>query len=507
VTDLDARLGGLRTAVDTAARFISPELAAETTDLLAKAAQRSAAGSELTAVALAGSTGSGKSSLFNALTELELASTGVKRPTTLTTTACVYGDVDATQLLDWLGIVATRRLSHGSPLDERRDDEPGLVLLDLPDHDSVVTAHRDEVERLTARADVLVWVTDPVKYADALLHLNYLRRLTHHDAVVIVVLNQADQLAPDEVEACTADLSRLLDDDGVGGSVVLATSAATGQGVDVLRERLVAAAFEKQAAADRLGADAAALAERIGAELDLGTERRGGEPSDHPDQMVLTHLRLERREQALDRRRRREAETALRWPLPGAGAESLALDQSTTASSEEKSNLETSVADHVEACVHALPAPWRPEARAAVPVSRLVDDWWQTADSLDRRTDEYPKRWRTLRAVQWAVLGVGAASALALVVLVVLVMAGQTVEPAAWLLPAVGGLAAVGGVVLVNRNRSRMVDEWSHGGASSAREQVEAQVRQSVQSGLVEPLAAARRDAAQVSDALDAALV
>ena len=347
MTDLDARLDGLRAAVESAERFISPALVAEANDLLTKAGERSAAGSELTAVALAGSTGSGKSTLFNALTELELASTGVKRPTTLTTTACVYGDVDATQLLDWLGIVATRRLSHGSPLDERPDDAPGLVLLDLPDHDSVVTAHRDEVERLTARADVLVWVTDPVKYADALLHLNYLRRLTHHDAVVLVVLNQADQLAADDVDRCAADLSRLLDEDGVGGSLVLATSAVTGQGVDLLRDRLVGAAREKQASADRLGADAAALAQNIRDELDLASGGRDGELPTNAHDLVLAHLRLDEREQALARRRRREAEAALRWPLPGAGGPDAPLTQDASAASspKEKSSLEDAVAD------------------------------------------------------------------------------------------------------------------------------------------------------------------
>ena len=507
MTDLDARLDGLRAAVEAAARFISPALATEANDLLTKAGERSAAGAELTAVALAGSTGSGKSSLFNALTELELASTGVKRPTTLTTTACVYGDVDATQLLDWLGIVATRRLSHGSPLDERPDDAPGLVLLDLPDHDSVVTAHRDEVERLTALADVLVWVTDPVKYADALLHLDHLRRLTHHDAVVLVVLNQADRLSPDDVDRCAADLSRLLDDDGIGGSMVLATSATTGQGVDVLRDRLVSTAREQQAAAERLGGDAAALADRIREELDLGPEGRDEKPTTDVAQVVLAHLQLDRREDELARRRRHEAEAALRWPLPGADASGPSPAQGDLAAApSEKSSLEAAVGDHVEASVQAMPVPWRPEVRTAVDVPGLVDDWWQAADSLERRTDEHPKPWRDLRTLQWVVLGVGAASALALLVLVVLVMAGQSVEPVAWLPPVVGGLLAGGGTVLVNRRRSRMVDEWSHDGASSAREEVETAVRQSVQADVEAPLDAAHQDAAQVADALDAAL-
>ena len=46
----------------------------------------------------------------------------------------------------------------------------GLVLLDLPDHDSTVAAHRIEVDRLVALVDLLVWVLDPQKYADAAVH-------------------------------------------------------------------------------------------------------------------------------------------------------------------------------------------------------------------------------------------------------------------------------------------------------------------------------------------------
>src|SRR5207253_1696815 len=40
-------------------------------------------------------------------------------------------------------------------------DLSGLVLLDLPDHDSTETSHHEEVDRVVALADVLVWVLDP----------------------------------------------------------------------------------------------------------------------------------------------------------------------------------------------------------------------------------------------------------------------------------------------------------------------------------------------------------
>ena len=54
-------------------------------------------------------------------------------------------------------------------LDTGREDRDldGLVLLDLPDHDSTEVAHHLEVDRLVQLADLLVWVLDPQKYADA----------------------------------------------------------------------------------------------------------------------------------------------------------------------------------------------------------------------------------------------------------------------------------------------------------------------------------------------------
>ena len=57
-----------------------------------------------TVVALAGATGSGKSSTFNALTGTDLATVGVRRPTTSTALACSFGEDAAEELLDWLAI-------------------------------------------------------------------------------------------------------------------------------------------------------------------------------------------------------------------------------------------------------------------------------------------------------------------------------------------------------------------------------------------------------------------
>ncbi len=80
-----------------------------------RAGERLRLSGEHTVVALAGSTGSGKSSLFNALAGEELSPVGVRRPTTSKAHACVWGSEGATALVQWLG-VPRRQTSwrHGS---------------------------------------------------------------------------------------------------------------------------------------------------------------------------------------------------------------------------------------------------------------------------------------------------------------------------------------------------------------------------------------------------------
>jgi hypothetical protein len=139
-------------------------------------------------------------------------------------------------------------------------DLDGLVLLDLPDVDSVASEHRLAADRLVELVDVLVWVLDPQKYADAALHDGYLAPMARHADVMVVVLNQADRLPPAAVEGCLADLRRLLGDDGLDGVPVVATSATTGGGLGELRTELAARVSAKRAAVRRLEADLAAFA-------------------------------------------------------------------------------------------------------------------------------------------------------------------------------------------------------------------------------------------------------
>ena len=244
------RLAALDEVVALGRGRLDPPLVDEAARVAGKAGQRLRLGAGHTVVALAGATGSGKSSLVNALAGQPVSQVGVRRPTTSAATAVVWGADGAGELLDWLQVPRRHAAGDSSPY-----AADGLVLLDLPDFDSVRQEHRLEVDRLVELVDLLVWVLDPQKYADAALHDRYLRPLAGHADVTLVVLNQADRLDRAAQDACLADLRRLLADDGLPGVPVLATSATTGEGLEALREALASRAAARRASVQRLEAD------------------------------------------------------------------------------------------------------------------------------------------------------------------------------------------------------------------------------------------------------------
>ena len=187
MADFHDLLADFVSAIEACQDRVNPDVLARCRRFVDRVSQRVSLAQDVTVIAIAGATGSGKSSLFNALTRTALAQPGVQRPMTRTAMAATFGDHDTAALLDWLG-VTKRHVLPGGKL-------KGIVLIDMVDMDSVALAHQEEVDRILEAVDEIFWVVDPQKYADATLHDRYLRRFSGHQAVMTFVLNQMDRLS------------------------------------------------------------------------------------------------------------------------------------------------------------------------------------------------------------------------------------------------------------------------------------------------------------------------
>jgi energy-coupling factor transporter ATP-binding protein EcfA2 len=433
---------------------LPPDVAVRTAATAKRADERLEHGATHTVVALAGATGSGKSSMFNALAGSDLATVGVRRPTTASTQAAVFTadgtlGADTAGLLDWLGV---RRYAVVI--------EPalaGLVLLDLPDHDSTSAGHRQEVDRMVHVVDVFIWVVDPQKYADAALHEGYLRRFAGHADVTLVALNHVDTLPADARREALEDLGRLLTADGLNiatpgllgkitgkgkGVRLFGVSARTGEGIDDLRRELGARVGERRALVARLDADVDWIADdlesaigtvkpgpvpvaatrRLGAALasaggvdgvvDAVAEAhriRGRQAAGWPPTRWLTRLRRDPlRRLGLDRRRASNAteaaavpRTSLPPPSPIAAA-----------------GVSTAIRRLVDDTAEGLPSVWRRRIVQAADSRRGdLDDAIDRAVGAARLPTEQPRWWRALGAVQRVLAAVLVVGLLWLVVL------------------------------------------------------------------------------------------
>lgn len=394
---------------------------------LERAGERLRYGADCTVVALAGATGSGKSSLFNALAGRQLSEVGVRRPTTGTAHAAVWGQRAPGELLDWLGIPRRHHLT-----DPELD---GLVLLDLPDHDSTERAHRLEVDRLAELVDVFVWVLDPQKYADAALHEGYLRPLASHAAVTIVVLNQVDRLSEAERRQCAADVTKLLAADGLRDVPVLSTSARTGEGMDELRSLIATRVAEERAALERLNADLSRVVRRIEPYCTGEPQQLSKADVRRLNEALATAAGVDVVTAAVRKAHRRDAGLAVGWPFtrwlrrfrpdplerlhlkrPSDAAARTSLGPPTQL---QRAEVEIAVRAASQHATEGLPPPWPAtiHRRAAGDVDELLEDLDRAVSRSDVGAGSRPRWWILAGALQNLLAAIAAAGFLWLTVL------------------------------------------------------------------------------------------
>ena len=129
-------------------------------------------------IALVGSTGAGKSTLLNSIVGTQVSSTGIRRPTTNSPVLACHPEDEkwfaenvflpsmprvrqqglAMPGRDGLLVLAT---SEGMP--------QGVAVLDTPDIDSVVEAHRQFAKKFLDASDLWLFVTTARRYADAVV--------------------------------------------------------------------------------------------------------------------------------------------------------------------------------------------------------------------------------------------------------------------------------------------------------------------------------------------------
>ncbi|MEE2528783.1 GTPase [Pseudarthrobacter sp. J75] len=419
---LQQRLESLNEARELAEGVLPDESLQEVLEILERASSRRSLSAGHTVVGFFGATGSGKSSLFNAVNGAEIATAAARRPTTSEPLASVWGVAGSEPLLDWLEVPARH---HASPVNGFADEETGLILLDLPDFDSTRLANRQIVQRMVGMVDVLVWVLDPQKYADAAVHHDFLGPLSAHGAVTLVVLNQVDKLAPADVDPVLESLRSILTGEGLGKVRVLAASALTGAGVDSVRSAIRQVAIQRQAASQRMAADvsnaARSLSEASGTGKAAGVK---GGTADRLSQELAVAANVPLVVDAVASSYRLEATKRTGWPVTRwlsrfrpdplrrlnlrreAGTAEVHRTSLPQAGAPERARTDAAVRNFADAASAGAPGPWRSAIRGAAREGRdqLPDALDQAIAGTELKAGRTSWWWGFFNVIQWLAL-------------------------------------------------------------------------------------------------------
>lgn len=217
MADLVAAVDALDRLIATTAGVAPPDAVEQAGSVARRIRRRRGFLGESVLVALVGGTGSGKSSLLNAIAGEVVTETGSQRPVTTEPLAWIPFNPEPglVRLLDDLGIEA--RVGH--------DQAAPLAIIDLPDIDSIRLEHRRLVDRLLPQIDALIWVMDPEKYGDSSLHRDHIEPLSAYAGQFVFVLNQIDRISEDDRKRVVDDLVSTLENEGIVTPVVVGAAA------------------------------------------------------------------------------------------------------------------------------------------------------------------------------------------------------------------------------------------------------------------------------------------